>query len=341
MAIRDPWTQQRPNGIRTIKVIVWTGVGRSCLLEALRHFAEAMVEVADSTAEFIAALPEAKVAVTDGTLDAYSPEIAARIRESATLRWIHLMSAGYEGVAQNGLLERCLLTGPGEGVSTAVAEHAIALLWALARGLPVAFQRQMCQRWDRSFAGHAITLRGKTLLVVGFGRIGRKVAALGKAIGMRVIAVSRSGSRHANACEVHKVSSLTQLLPRADAIVATLPLSATTRRLFDERTLRYCRPGAIFVNVGRGETVDQSALLIALRQGILGAAGMDVTAPEPPAADDPLWSAERVLLTPHVGGAGDPEAVRAMAEEFAANLRRFIDGQPLRNLIHLQDLEPV
>ena len=316
-----------------MKVIVWTRVGRMELLEAVAPLDGIAVAVAGSVADFLAALSTAEIVVTVGTADVYTPEVAQRVRESPTLKWIHLMSAGYEGVAQNGLPEHCLLTGPGAGVSSAVAEHALALLWALARGLPVAVHQQLHQRWERGFAAQTTTLAGKTLLVVGFGTVGRKIGALGRAIGMHVIGVSRSGRAHESAHEVHTVSSLKHLLPRADAIIVALPLTDSTSHLFDQQAFDCCRPGALFVNVGRGATVDSPALLRALAGGALRAAALDVTMPEPPAPGDALWNAERLLLTPHIGGAGDPDAIRAIAHEFAANVGRFGRGEPLVNLI--------
>jgi phosphoglycerate dehydrogenase-like enzyme len=318
-----------------INLTVWTDVGQREVLEELASLTEVTVKVAISAADFLTSLPEAEVVVMMGTATAYSPEVARRMCESPTLRWIHLMSAGYEGVVQNGRPGRCHLTGPGEGVSTAVAEHALALLWALARGLPDAVRQQSHQLWERGFAAGTTTLAGKTLLVVGFGTIGRKIGALGRAIGMHVIGVSRSGLAHDSAHEVHPASSLIDLLPRADAIIAALPLNASTSGLFDQHTFEYCRPGAFFVNVGRGATVDGRALVRALSERTLRAAALDVTTPEPLPAGDAMWSAERLLLTPHVGGAGDRDAIRAIARQLVANVRRFQRGEPLVNLIHI------
>jgi phosphoglycerate dehydrogenase-like enzyme len=316
-----------------IKIIVWTRLGQMEVLEELTRLPDVAVAVASTTAEFLATLPTAEIVVTVGTAEVYSWEVARRVHESPTLRWVHLMSAGYEGVAQNGIPAQCLLTGPGAGVSGAVAEHALALLWALARGLPTAVQQQLRQRWERGFAAQTTTLAGKTLLVVGFGTVGRKIGALGRAIGMHVLGVSRSGLAHDSAHEVHPVASLGELLPRADAIVAALPLNGSTSGLFDQQAFDRCRPGALFVNVGRGATVDNSALLRALAERTLRAAALDVTSPEPLAAGHALWTAAGLLLTPHIGGAGDRHAVRVIARELAANVRRFLRGEPLTNLI--------
>jgi phosphoglycerate dehydrogenase-like enzyme len=316
-----------------IKVAVWTSVGQRAVLEALAGASDLSVEVAGSAAELCAILAAAHIAVMVGAADTYSPEVALHVRASRTLRWIHLMSAGYEGVSQNGLPEHCLLTGPGEGVSASVAEHAFALLFALSRGLPQALELQSAGEWDRSFTRDIVTLSGKTLLVVGFGGIGRKVGALGKAIGMHVLGVSRTGRPDDCAHEVHPVSSLGELLGRAAAIVVALPLRTDTAVLFDRSAFQRCRPGALFVNVGRGATVDQDALLAALREGALRGAALDVMTPEPLPAANPLWHTPRLLLTPHVGGAGDAQALRRMADEFVMNIGRFQRGEPLRNLI--------
>lgn len=320
-----------------IKVVVGTSVGRGALLEAPASVSDLSVHAADGAAELCAALADADIAVMTGTADTYTQEVAAHVGASAALKWIHLMSAGYEGVTQNGFPEGRLLTGPGEGVSTSVAEHAIALLFALSRGVPQALERQRAGEWDRGFTQDMVTLSGKTLLVAGFGRIGRKVGALGKAIGMHVIGVSRSDRPDECAHEVHTVSDLGELLGRADAIVVALPLRADTASLFDRKAFQRCRPGALFVNVGRGATVDRDALVNALREGTLHSAAVDVMTPEPLPAGDPMWHTPRLLITPHVGGAGDIQALRRMAEEFVTNIGRFRRGEGLRNLIQQFD----
>jgi phosphoglycerate dehydrogenase-like enzyme len=314
-------------------IVVGTAVGQRQVLDALASLENLSIKVATEVVEFRAALADAHVAVITGTAEAYSPHVALTVRESRTLRWIHLMSTGYEGITQNGLPESCLLTRPGEGVGASVAEHAFALLLALSRRLPEAFLRQSTGEWDREFSREAVTLAGKTLLVVGFGAIGRKVGAFGKAVGMHVIGLARSTRTDECAHEVHPISSLHGFLPRADAIVVALPLTDETAVLFDRRAFQLCRLGALFVNVGRGGTVDQDALMSALRERTLRGAALDVMTPEPLPAAHPLWSAPRLLLTPHIGGAGDPGALRRMAGELAENIKRFQRGEPLQNLV--------
>ena len=186
---------------------------------------------------------------------------------------------------------------------------------------------------ERSLSAATTTLAGKTLLVVGFGMIGRKIGALGRAIGMHVVGVSRTGRAHEDAHEVYPISRLLDFLPRADAVIAALPLNGSTEGLFNDVLFEHFRAGAFFVNVGRGATVNHAALLRALARQAVQAAALDVLAQEPLPSEDALWSADRLLLTPHIGGAGDPRAIRAMALGFAANLQRFIRGEPLADLI--------
>ena len=318
---------------RSIKVAVWTSVGQPRVLEALAPARNVVVTAASTATGFCDALLEAEVAVTVGNGETYSTQIANCIRDSPTLRWVHLMSAGHEGLTQHGFPAQCLLTGPGEGVSAAVAEHALALLWALARGLPRAQRQQLQQHWDRGFAAETLTLSGKTLLIAGFGNLGRKIATLARAIGMYVIAVSYSGRASDGAHEVHATHCLRELLPRAHAVIDALPLNPSTAGLFDQQAFACCRPGTLFVNVGRGGTVDHAALLHALAARTLQAAALDVVEHEPLAAADPLWLEPRVLLTPHIGGAGDRQAIERMAERFAANLHRYLRGEPLLDVL--------
>jgi phosphoglycerate dehydrogenase-like enzyme len=316
-----------------MKIALWTSVGKFEVLAALAPLEHASVIVADDAVQFTNALAEAAIVVTTGGVDTYSQQVAAGVSTSRTLQWIHLMSAGHEGVDQHGLPAHILLTGPGNGVSRAVAEHAFSLLWALARKLPIAFRQQGQQHWDRRLAAGLSTLQGKTLLVTGFGSVGQAIGGLGSALGMHVIGLSRSGRPNGCAHEMYPADCLLDLLPRADAIIVALPLRSDTAGLFNADAFDRCKAGALFINVGRGGIVDHDSLIAALCHGNLGGAALDVTMPEPLPAGHPLWTAPNVLITPHVGGAGDQQALRMMASEFAANIQRLQQGRPLLNLL--------
>lgn len=317
------------------RIAVWTHVGERPVMEALAGTPGIDAVACASREDFMEALGEAHGAVMVGSFACYTAEVARRLEAAPNLSWLQLVSAGYEGVEAAGLAPHIQLTGPGEGISASVAEHAIALLWAIARGLPQSFVQQSERRWDRGVTAQMSVLRGRTLVLLGLGAIGGRIAALARAIGMRVVGVTRSGAPHAAVDESLPLASLDEALGRADAVILSLPSSPSTRGLMDARRIGLLRPHVLLVNVGRGELIDQPALIAALEDGRLGGAALDVADPEPPHAEDPVWTAPRLLITPHVAGAGDPAAMACIARAVAENAHRFAVGEPLLNRIRL------
>ena len=300
------------------------------MIKALGALDDLEIPEARNPEEFLAALEGAHVAVLPGLTKSYSPAVGAKIAAGKTVTWVHLISAGYDGVEAAGWPPGVRFTHPGGALSGAVAEHAFALLTALTRRIDKAVLNQTQQTWIKSYAQKATTLTGATLAVVGFGSIGQRVAKLARGYDMTVIGVSHSG-RPVDGYEVHPASALLEVLPRADAVISALPFSAETRHLFDAKAFACFKPTAWFVNVGRGGVVDQAALIAALQNETLAGAGLDVTDPEPLPPGDPLWTAPNVLITPHYAAAGDREAPIRIAEGFVENIRRFRAGEPLLN----------
>jgi len=186
-------------------------------MTALAGVPDLDVAAADSTEAFLAALDGAQAAVLPGLPRFYGPEVGAKIASSPDMAWVHLISAGHDGVDAAGWPPGVRFTHPGGALSGAVAEHAFALLAALSRQLDKAVLGQTRQAWGKPYAQQATTLSGATLAVVGFGSIGRRVAKLASGgYDMTVIGVSRSG-RPVDGYEVHPVSALLDVLPRADA----------------------------------------------------------------------------------------------------------------------------
>ena len=223
------------------------------------------------------------------------------------LRFIQSISAGVDQYDQARLAARGVRLASAAGVNAgAVAEHAMALILALARRLPEARDNQARQVWRGMISDLATRedeLAGKTLLIVGLGRIGGRLARLARAFDLRVIATRRHPEAGAGAAEaVHPMTALPALLPEADIVALTCPLTPATERLIDAPALARMRPGAHLVNVARGRCVDEPALIAALRDGRLAAAALDCAAEEPLAAASPLWSLPNVLITPHTAG---------------------------------------
>jgi phosphoglycerate dehydrogenase-like enzyme len=268
--------------------------------------------------------------------DHFIPKVIDAVRAAPNLRWVQLVTAGYDHIKTLGVPERITVCNAGEAYAPAVATHAIALLLALQRRLPDARAGQARHEWSKPYAAHASIPAFNTAVVIGFGPIGREIARLLRAFGATVIAVSRHGRPHAMADETVAADRLHDVLPRADAIVIAAPFDATTRRLIDARALAACKPTAILVNIARGGIVDQAALAAALRGGALAGAGLDVTEPEPLPPDDPLWDCPNLIITPHYAGASGPRAGERIADIAGGNLRRFLDGAPLQHLVPMR-----
>lgn len=246
------------------------------------------------------------------------------------LRLVQLMGAGADVLLPaEGLREEALVAGLRGVMAPEVSEHAIGLLLSLVRGLPVHAERQAERAW-RPFA--SASLDGTTLLVVGLGAIGARVARLGDALGMHVIGVRRRARPCAHVAQVYEADALHEALAQAHHVIVTLPLTEQTRGLFDADALAACRPGAQLVHVGRGGVIDEAALLEALRAGQIGGAALDVFATEPLPEDSALWHAPNLLVTPHVAGLGLRYLERAV-DVLLDNVARLERGEPLEGLV--------
>ena len=223
------------------------------------------------------------------------------------LCFIQSIGAGTDQFDRAALAARGIRLASASGVNAnAVSEHAMALILALARRLPEARDNQHRRHW-RGMIGdlgqREDELGGKTLLVVGPGRIGGRLARLAKAFDMHVVAFRRDVAAGTNgADEVHPFDALHAHLPRADYVALTCPLTPQTEGLIGAAALAAMKPSAFLVNVARGRCADEAALAAALAEGRLAGAGIDVTHDEPLGADSPLWSLPNALITPHTAG---------------------------------------
>lgn len=256
---------------------------------------------ARSLEELEARIGEADVLVVSGL---WRNALAAK---APRLRLIQSISAGVDQYDRGVLHGAGIRLASAQGANAnAVSEHAMALILALARRIPEARDNQARRHWRGmigDLSGREDELGGKTLLVVGIGRIGGRLARLAGAFGMRVVGLRRDPSRGAEGAEeVHGMEALHAQLPRADIVALCCALTEETRGLMGAREFAAMRPGATLVNVARGRVCDETALIEALGSGRLGAAALDVTAEEPLPADSPLWAMPNVLITPHTGG---------------------------------------
>ncbi len=256
---------------------------------------------ARSRAALEAAIGEADVLVISGLWD------SGLLDHAPKLRFIQSISAGMDQFEREPLKARGIRLASAQGSNErAVAEHAIALMLALARRLPEARDNQAKRRWREMIADPAARedeLGGKTLLIIGLGRIGGRLARLAKAFELRVVGLRRNPAAGADgADEVHGIDRLEALLPQADIVALTCPLTAETTGIINARTLGLMKPTAYLINVARGRCVDEAALVEALRAHRLAGAGLDCFAEEPLPPASALWSVANVLITPHTAG---------------------------------------
>lgn len=262
---------------------------------------------------------------------------AALAAPGARVRWIQLLTAGYETMEVFGVPERCAVSNAGDVWSASVAEHVMALTLALMRRFRETEQAQLASQWNAGLRVRVRSLYGARLLVVGMGSIGREVATRAHAFGMWVGGVNRSGRPVAGADAIYPVARLHEALGEADVIVIAAPSGPETRGLIGPAELAACRPGAILVNVARGDLVDSAALIAALDAGRLGGAALDVTEPEPLPSDDPLWQRPDVIITPHIGGAASAEYLTRLSQHVALNAAAFAAGDTPSHLVKIQN----
>ncbi len=247
------------------------------------------------------------------------------------LRWVQGMGAGVSQLTSAGLADAGIRLTTAAGVNAvSISEFVIARLLQMWKQLPAvdAFARQ--RQWQPTFGRE---VAGLTLGVVGLGAIGRQVARRARALGLDVIAQRRSarpGDTDSDVDELYGPGGLAELAARSDAIVSAVPETADTIDLFDVPFFASMRPGALFVNVGRGSAVVEDALSAALVSGHLAGAAIDVTREEPLPADSPLWSVPNLLISPHSATAPD-QFWPNLHELFRENVRRYLAGEPLRN----------
>jgi phosphoglycerate dehydrogenase-like enzyme len=278
---------------------------------------------------FRPALADANAALSWGLT---ADDLAAAPR----LWWLQTIGAGVDGVLIPELLNRGILVTNASGAHAPnIAEHVMAMMLALTRQLPYLIRGQTHREWRDLSGTHEVEeLHGQTLLLVGLGDIGAALAVRAAAFGVNVIGVRRRPDLPVppGVQQVVGVDRLVEMLPLADQLVITLPLTAQTTGLFDAPMLSRMKPGAYIYNIGRGSIIDSGALVEALKSGHLAGAGLDVTDPEPLPADSPLWEMEQVIITAHSSGRSPRRWQRTLGI-FEANIEAALAGRPMINIV--------
>ncbi len=255
------------------------------------------------------------------------------IDRAPKLKWFQTVSAGVDRFLDDKFRESSVIMTSVSGIhSVPIGEFVLGMMLMLAKQAPLAFQQKQQQQW-KPFV--PMILRSKTVGIVGLGNIGREVARLAKAFGMRVVATRRSARQSQRARYVDRLfapDQLLKLLSESDFVVLTLPLTKETHSIIGEAELRSMKPTAYLINVARGQVVDEEALVHALEENRIAGAGLDVFTKEPLPADSRLWQLPNVIISPHVAGLMEDYGVQATAV-FCANLRRYLAGKRLINVV--------
>jgi phosphoglycerate dehydrogenase-like enzyme len=253
-------------------------------------------------------------------------------RHGNALRWMHFTSAGIDNGIAMGIPDGVIVTNSAGVRAGNVSEHALTLLLALMRKLSVTMAYQRAHDWRRAeMTKQVASIEGATVCVIGRGPIGRELARKLKGVNARPIAVSRTADSDDVVEQVFPRERLADALAIADAVAICTAGDESSRHMIGEAAFAAMKPGAVIVNVARGSIIDEAALTVALRDGHLGGAGLDVAGTEPMDKNNPLWDMPNVIITPHVAGQGST-GYPQQRKLFADNLARFRDGKPMINL---------
>lgn len=311
------------------RIVLYGGIFKKKHTPTLQEAAPgAEVIITNDLAEALAAVPEAQVYA--GMSEEFTPDI---VRKGKKLKWIQALSAGVEAMLIPEIVHSPLLLTNVAGIhAQPIAEHVLAMILAFSRRFPAFFRQQGQATWQQLRQDE---VTGRNVLVIGFGHIGQAVAHRCRAFDMRVLAVRRHPAPHPLADSVLPPEELHTGLAQADYVVLAVPLTADTKQLIGTRELAAMKGSAYLINVSRGDVVDEEALIAALQDGTIAGAGLDVFAQEPLPPKSPFWRMENVIVTPHQAGGTPHYNKRAMAL-FADNLRRYLAGEPLINVVDKQ-----
>jgi phosphoglycerate dehydrogenase-like enzyme len=317
-----------------VRVLLCATLGKAEIAAGLKDMPDVRLTVAPDSDAVVRALGSHDVLMCPNPVYTAPLAAALRTRESG-IKWLQLLTAGYDALVEFGAPQGLVVTGAGDAYAPAVATHAVALMLALERRLLDCVANQAARRWDRVMSPKMSIPFGGEIVIVGFGSIGSQIARIVRPMGARIVAVTRSAAPTPLADVVAPIGELGAVLPRADAVILALPLAPETRHLIGAAALARMKRSAVLVNIARGALVESDALAAALRDGTIAGAGLDVTDPEPLPAAHPLWAAPNLIVTPHVAGSCGSLGGARLADVAVDNLRRYLSGEPLAHPIAL------
>ena len=248
------------------------------------------------------------------------------LKKAKHLKWFASLGAGTEHIVNNPLIPESVTFTKVTVYGEMMAEYVFAYLLYFCRDLPKFFEDQKKKVWEPA---RPERLCGKTLGILGLGSIGKEIAKRGKQFGMNVLGVKRNPESVENVDQVFSSKDLGKMIPLVDILINTLPVTAETYHLLGEREIGLMKEGTILFSIGRGKTIDERALTLALKNRKIKAI-LDVFEEEPLSKESELWGLENVIITPHVSGINLPEEI---CEEFVQNYEKWVRGEPLTNLV--------
>ena len=249
------------------------------------------------------------------------------IKKMPNLKWIQLCSTGFDHLPIDYIIEHGIQVTTSKGThAEPIAEYAFSCMFYFARKMDVFLKLQKEKKWYR--LNHPTEITGKTVLILGTGYIGKEIAKKAKAFNMISIGINRTGTISDPFNQVYTFDDLSNVLPNADYLILSLPLTELTNQVIGMRQLELLRPTSVVINLGRGELIDETAALEALRASKIRGMAMDVFSKEPLPKDSPLWEMDNLLITPHMAALTDRFLDRSM-ERFVENYRHYLKGEQL------------
>lgn len=319
-----------------LEVAAWLDDGQSALERACAGIEGVHLTPVTDEAALQAVLGRSEVLVMNGVH--YGASLAGALaRGDHSVRWVQFASAGVDPAWRFGFPAHILLTNAASAFASTVSEHAMALMLGLARGLPQSDRLRAGNDWRRErLVPQLVTLEGQTLVIVGFGAIGRALAKRASVFGMRIVVVARILVEDHNVADFYSLDRLDDALAKADWVALAIALTPQTRHLINARALVALPRHARLINVARGGVVDQQALIAALASGRLAGAGLDVFEEEPLPTTSALRVMDNVLITPHIGGFGGALVNDRLALVIAENIRRYCRGETLHHRVDFE-----